>query len=121
MQVCNHCINDIAVCGAQPLFFLDYFGCGKLEPTVFRQIISGFVKACKSAEVPLIGGETAEMPDLYNPGEYDLAGTIVGIVEKDKILGGRNILEGDILIQRFKKNSNVYHTKQEKGQMVAWR
>jgi phosphoribosylformylglycinamidine cyclo-ligase len=94
----NHCINDIAVCGAQPLFFLDYFGCGKLESFIFHQIITGFITACEAAGVPLIGGETAEMPDLYNPGEYDLAGTIVGIVEKDHILDGQNIGTGDVLI-----------------------
>jgi phosphoribosylformylglycinamidine cyclo-ligase len=94
----NHCINDIAVCGAKPLFFLDYFGCGKLEEGVFRQIISGFSNACQAAELPLIGGETAEMPDLYQPGEYDLAGTIVGVVEREKIIDGTTIQEGDVLI-----------------------
>ena len=94
----NHCINDIAVCGAHPLFFLDYFGCGKLASSVFQQIITGFVTACEAAGVPLIGGETAEMPDLYSPGEYDLAGTIVGIVEKDHILDGHDIQEGNSLI-----------------------
>lgn len=94
----NHCINDIAVCGAHPLFFLDYFGCGKLESYVFQQIMTGFVTACQNARLPLIGGETAEMPDLYNPGEYDLAGTIVGIVEKNLILDGQAIKDGDCLI-----------------------
>ena len=94
----NHCINDIAVCGARPLFFLDYFGCGKFEAEVFNQIISGFVTACKAASLPLIGGETAEMPDLYQPGEYDLAGTIVGVVEKDKIIDGGSIQKGDVML-----------------------
>ena len=94
----NHCINDIAVCGATPLFFLDYFGCGKFEGRVFQQIISGFVKACKEANLPLIGGETAEMPDLYQPGEYDLAGTIVGVVEKDRIIDGQAIEAGDVML-----------------------
>ncbi len=94
----NHCINDIAVCGAHPLFFLDYFGCGKLHPEVFQQIIMGFVAACNAAGLPLIGGETAEMPDLYQPGEYDLAGTIVGVVEKENIIDGQSIQAGDILI-----------------------
>lgn len=94
----NHCINDIAVCGAIPLFFLDYFACGKLDAVVNQKIIEGFVEACKAANLPLIGGETAEMPDLYQPGEYDLAGTIVGVVEKDKIIDGRNIKGGDIII-----------------------
>ena len=94
----HHCINDIAVCRAKPLFFLDYFGCGKLKSSVFQEIISGFITACQTAGVPLIGGETAEMPDLYKPGEYDLAGTIVGIVEKDHILDGHTVEEEDILI-----------------------
>jgi len=103
----NHCINDIAVCGAHPLFFLDYFGCGKLHPEVFEQIIMGFVSACEAAGLPLIGGETAEMPDLYQPGEYDLAGTIVGVVEKDQILDGQSITEGDIIVGI---GSNGLHT-----------
>ncbi len=94
----NHCINDIAVCGATPLFFLDYFACGKLESEVYKQIIRGFTTACKAAQLPLIGGETAEMPDMYQPGEYDLAGTIVGVVEKEKIIDGRDIKAGDAII-----------------------
>jgi phosphoribosylformylglycinamidine cyclo-ligase len=94
----NHCINDIAVCGAKPLFFLDYFGCGKFDTRVFQQIINGFVKACKDANLPLIGGETAEMPDLYQPGEYDLAGTIVGVVERDQIIDGQSIVPGDVML-----------------------
>jgi phosphoribosylformylglycinamidine cyclo-ligase len=94
----NHCINDIAVCGAKPLFFLDYFGCGKFDQAVFQQIITGFVTACKAAGLPLIGGETAEMPDLYQPGEYDLAGTIVGVVEREQIIDGQNISSGDIML-----------------------
>jgi phosphoribosylformylglycinamidine cyclo-ligase len=94
----NHCINDIAVCGANPLFFLDYFGCGKFEDQVFQQIIGGFVKACKEANLPLIGGETAEMPDLYQPGEYDLAGTIVGVAEKERIIDGQLIEAGDVIL-----------------------
>jgi len=94
----NHCLNDIAVCGAKPLFFLDYFGCGKFDAQVFQQIITGFVKACKDANLPLIGGETAEMPDLYQPGEYDLAGTIVGVVERNQIIDGQSITSGDIML-----------------------
>ncbi len=94
----NHCINDIAVCGAQPLFFLDYFGCGSFRTAVFRQIIDGFVTACKAADLPLVGGETAEMPDLYKPDEYDLAGTIVGIVEKENIIDGQDIQMDDVLV-----------------------
>lgn len=94
----NHCINDIAVCGATPLFFLDYFSTGKLEKNVGVDVISGFAQACKENNVALIGGETAEMPDIYKPGEFDLAGTIVGIVDEDQIINGSTIQEGDILI-----------------------
>ena len=94
----NHCVNDILCCGAKPLFFLDYFGCGKLQPTVAEKVISGFVKACNENGVALIGGETAEMPSLYKEGEYDLSGTIVGIVEKNAILNGKQVKEGNILI-----------------------
>ncbi len=103
----NHCIDDIAVCGAAPLFFLDYFGCGKLDETVYQQIITGFARACKSAGLPLIGGETAEMPDLYQAGDYDLAGTIVGVVDKDKVIDGGSIKEGDVIIGAA---SNGLHT-----------
>ncbi|MEJ2051689.1 MAG: phosphoribosylformylglycinamidine cyclo-ligase [Calditrichota bacterium] len=94
----NHCINDIAVCGATPLFFLDYFGCGKLSASVYHDVIMGFVKACQKANLPLIGGETAEMPDVYHPGEYDLVGTIVGAVERNQIIDGSDIREGDQII-----------------------
>ncbi len=94
----NHCINDIAVCGAQPLFFLDYYGCGILDAHVFEQIVEGLATACHEAGLPLIGGETAEMPDIYTPGEYDLVGTIVGIVDKEKIIDGQTIREGDVII-----------------------
>ncbi|NET32099.1 MAG: phosphoribosylformylglycinamidine cyclo-ligase [Cyanothece sp. SIO1E1] len=94
----NHCINDIAVCGATPLFFLDYFSTGKLEQHVGVEVISGFAKACKENGVALIGGETAEMPDIYGEGEFDLAGTIVGIVDEDQVIDGRGIKEGDVLI-----------------------
>ena len=94
----NHCVNDIAVCGAEPLYFLDYFSTGKLYPDVAEQIVRGFTTACRANGCALIGGETAEMPDLYAAGEYDLAGTIVGIVEKSKILDGSRVTEGDVLI-----------------------
>lgn len=94
----NHCIDDIAVCGARPLFFLDYFASGKLEPEIYEAVILGFATACEKAGLPLIGGETAEMPDLYPDGEYDLAGTIVGVVEKDEIIDGSGIEEGDWII-----------------------
>lgn len=94
----NHCINDIAVCGAQPLFFLDYFSTGKLDNAIAEDVIRGFAKACKENGVALIGGETAEMPDIYSDGEFDLAGTIVGIVDEDKIVSGTDIQKGDVLI-----------------------
>ncbi len=94
----NHCINDIAVCGATPLFFLDYFSTGKLEQHVGVEVIRGFATACKQNGVALIGGETAEMPDIYGPGEFDLAGTIVGIVDEDEVINGAGINEGDVLI-----------------------
>jgi phosphoribosylformylglycinamidine cyclo-ligase len=94
----NHCVNDIAVCGAQPLYFLDYFATGVLEPAVAEDVVSGFVQACKENGCALVGGETAEMPDLYAKGEYDVAGTIVGIVEKDRILDGSRVAPGDALV-----------------------
>ena len=94
----NHCTNDIAVCGARPLFFLDYFSTGRLKPHVAEQVIKGFAIACKENGCALIGGETAEMPDLYAESEYDLAGTIVGIVERSRILDGSRVQEGDVLI-----------------------
>lgn len=94
----NHCVNDIAVCGAMPLFFLDYFGTGKLNSDTLVELIEGFSTACVENGCALIGGETAEMPDLYSKGEYDLAGTIVGIVEKAKIIDGSSIEESDVLL-----------------------
>lgn len=94
----NHCINDIAVIGARPLFFLDYIAAGKLDPTVFRQILKGFSKACREGGCALIGGETAQMPGMYHPGEYDVAGTIVGVVDRPKLLDGSKIRLGDVLI-----------------------
>jgi phosphoribosylformylglycinamidine cyclo-ligase len=95
----NHCVNDIAVLGAEPLFFLDYLGTGKLEPHVFRQIIRGFAKACAENNCALIGGETAQMPGFYAKGEYDVSGTVVGVVEKSKMLDGpRTIRRGDVVI-----------------------
>ena len=94
----NHCVNDIAVCGARPLFFLDYFSTGKLKPQVAEQIIRGFVRGCKANGCALIGGETAEMPDLYRPGDYDLAGCIVGVVEKRDMVTGKDIKLGDVLL-----------------------
>lgn len=94
----NHCINDIAVIGARPLFFLDYIGAERLDPPVFQQILKGFAKACKAGGCALIGGETAQMPGMYQPGEYDLAGTIVGVVDRAKMLDGKAIRAGDIIL-----------------------
>lgn len=94
----NHCVNDILVCGAKPLFFLDYYATGKLSPDVAEQVILGFVKACKENDCALIGGETAEMPGMYGMEDYDIAGTIVGVVDEKKILNGKNIRKGDVLI-----------------------
>lgn len=94
----NHCINDIAVTGARPLFFLDYIAAEKLDPRVLRQIISGLSQACKASSCALIGGETAQMPGLYHPGEYDLAGMIVGVVDRKELLDGSRVKIGDCLI-----------------------
>src|SRR5215470_14251906 len=94
----NHCVNDIAVLGAEPLFFLDYIGTGQLEPRVFSDIIKGFAKACVENHCALIGGETAQMPGFYQPGEYDITGTIVGVVERSRILDGKAVRPGDAVI-----------------------
>jgi phosphoribosylformylglycinamidine cyclo-ligase len=94
----NHCVNDIAVCGAVPQYFMDYLAFGKLIPEKAEQIVKGFSIACKQNGVALIGGETAEMPGLYDINEYDMSGTIVGLVEKKKIIDGKNVKKGDLLI-----------------------
>jgi phosphoribosylformylglycinamidine cyclo-ligase len=94
----NHCVNDIAVLGAAPLFFLDYIGTGELKPRVFEQLLHGFATACRENRCALIGGETAQMPGFYQEGEYDLSGTIVGVVEKADILDGKSIRAGDAIL-----------------------
>ncbi len=94
----NHCVNDILVQGAKPLFFLDYVGVGKLEPGVVEALVEGVARGCRANGCALLGGETAEMPDMYAPGEYDLAGTIVGMVEEDRVLDGRAIRAGDAIV-----------------------
>ncbi len=95
----NHCVNDIAVLGAEPLFFLDYLGTGKLEPKVFTDIVRGFAKACAENNCSLIGGETAQMPGFYQAGEYDVSGTVVGVVEKSRMLDGqKSIRRSDVVI-----------------------
>ena len=97
-DILNHCVNDILTQGAEPLFFLDYLAMGKLEPRIVERVIEGMSRAAKQAGCVLIGGETAEMPDFYPPGEYDLAGFIVGAVEKKKQLDPRRVRAGDILV-----------------------
>ncbi|MFO1477177.1 MAG: phosphoribosylformylglycinamidine cyclo-ligase [Verrucomicrobiota bacterium] len=95
----NHCVNDIAVLGAEPLFFLDYLGTGKLEPHVFTDIVKGFARACAANRCALIGGETAQMPGFYQKGEYDVSGTIVGVVEKSRMLNGpKTVRSGDVIL-----------------------
>ncbi len=94
----NHCVNDIAVQGAIPLYFLDYFAVGKLDASVAVAVVSGMARGCKQNGCALIGGETAEMPGLYQEGEYDLAGTIVGIAEKKKMITGATVRKGDVLL-----------------------
>lgn len=106
-DIVNHCVNDIAVMGAEPLFFLDYIGLGKLVPKVFDKLIEGMKTACRGAHCALIGGETAQMPGFYQPGEYDLVGCIVGIVEKSRILSGAAIKPGDQILGLA---SNGLHT-----------
>lgn len=103
----NHCVNDIAVVGARPLFFLDYIGCEKLEARVFDQLLRGFSRACRSAGCALIGGETAQMPGMYRKGEYDLAGCIIGVVDRKKMIDGSNIRPGDVVLGL---SSNGLHT-----------
>ncbi|MGD1211853.1 MAG: phosphoribosylformylglycinamidine cyclo-ligase [Candidatus Acidiferrales bacterium] len=97
-DILNHCVNDILTQGAEPLFFLDYIAMGKLDTHVIEQVIEGMSRAAKKAGCALIGGETAEMPDLYAPGEYDLAGFILGVVERKRILNPRNVRPGDALL-----------------------
>ena len=103
----NHCVNDIAVVGAYPLFFLDYIGCEKLVPTVFDQLLAGFSRACRSARCALIGGETAQMSGMYRKGQYDLAGCIVGVVDRARLIDGRKIKPGDVILGL---RSNGLHT-----------
>jgi len=98
MDLVNHCINDILVQGAVPLFFLDYIAMGKVDAAVMTDVVSGLARACREAGCALIGGETAEMPDLYKPADYDLAGFIVGVVDRDQVIDGTRIASGDVLI-----------------------
>jgi phosphoribosylformylglycinamidine cyclo-ligase len=103
----NHCVNDIAALGSHPLFFLDYIGCERLEPPVFQQLLRGLSRGCRAARCALLGGETAQMPGMYRKGEYDLAGCIVGVVDRAKIIDGRKIKQGDVILGLA---SNGLHT-----------
>ena len=107
VDLVNHCVNDIAVLGARPLFFLDYIGCERLEPRVFQQLLDGFARACRSANCALLGGETAQMPGMYRKGEYDLAGCIIGVVEREEIIDGKKIRPADAILGLA---SNGLHT-----------
>jgi len=98
IDLVSHCVNDILVQGARPMFFLDYLAVGKLEPQVIVDIVKGLCVGCRYAGCALIGGETAEMPDMYQPGEYDVAGTIVGMVDRKNIIDGSTIQDGDCII-----------------------
>jgi phosphoribosylformylglycinamidine cyclo-ligase len=106
-DLANHCVNDIAVLGARPLFLLDYIGCGKLEPRVFQQLLWGLSHACRSAGCALLGGETAQLPGMYRKGEYDLAGCIIGVVDRGNIIDGSKIQPGDVILGLA---SNGLHT-----------
>ena len=103
----NHCVNDIAVMGARPLFFLDYLGAGKLDPDVFTSVVAGLARACRRAGCALLGGETAQMPGLYRGQDYDLVGCIVGVVDRARILDGSRVRSGDALVAL---PSNGLHT-----------
>ncbi|HUW60743.1 MAG TPA: phosphoribosylformylglycinamidine cyclo-ligase [Candidatus Bathyarchaeia archaeon] len=98
IDIVSHCVNDILVQGARPLFFLDYLACGRLDPDVVVQVIRGLATGCRYAGCALIGGETAEMPSIYKEGEYDLAGTIVGVVDRKNIVDGSTVEDGDVII-----------------------
>ncbi len=94
----NHCVNDILTTGARPLFFLDYFAAGTLDPATFEEVVRGLAAACRQNDCALVGGETAEMPGFYQTGEYDISGTIVGVVEKEALLPNREIEAGNLLV-----------------------
>ncbi len=106
-DIVNHCVNDIVVMGAKPLYFLDYIGTGVLSPQITEQFMLGLTRACKNSDLVLIGGETAEMPGIYSKGEYDIAGTIVGVVDEENILDGKKICPGNLIVGL---RSNGLHT-----------
>ncbi len=98
MDLVNHCVNDLLCCGAEPLFFLDYFATGKLRPEQMAEVVEGMAQACREAQCALVGGETAEMPGLYALGDYDLAGFIVGVVDREQIIDGSRVRVGDVVL-----------------------
>ncbi|MDA1189405.1 MAG: AIR synthase related protein, partial [Chloroflexi bacterium] len=98
MDVVNQNVNDVMICGASPLFFLDYIGLGKLAPSVVEEMVSGMAEACRESSCALVGGETAELPGMYKDGEFDLAGFVVGAVERDQMLDVSNVVRGDVFI-----------------------
>lgn len=98
IDIVNHCVNDIFTCGASPIFFLDYIGIGKLIPERVAAIVDGLTRACKDVNCVLIGGETAELGDVYSGDDFDLAGFVIGVVEKDEIIAGKKITEGDVVL-----------------------
>lgn len=106
-DIVNHCVNDILACGARPLFFLDYIASGKVVPEQIAEVVTGIAEACREAGCALLGGETAEMPDMYHEGEYDIAGFIVGSVARDRLIMGENIEPGDVVMAL---PSNGLHT-----------
>jgi phosphoribosylformylglycinamidine cyclo-ligase len=107
IDIVNHCINDIFTCGAHPLFFMDYLAVAKLDPAQAESIVSGLASACRDSGIALLGGETAELPAMYADGDYDLAGFVLGLVEKDKVINGSGIKSGDVI---FGLPSNGLHT-----------
>ena len=107
VDLVNHCVDDIAVLGARPLFFLDYIGCERLEPRVFQQLLRGLSRGCRAAGCALLGGETAQMPGMYRKAEYDLVGCIVGVVDRPRIIDGSKIKPGDVVLGL---GSNGLHT-----------
>lgn len=107
MDLVNHCINDVFTCGARPLFFLDYIGVSRLVPAKAEALVKGMAEACKIAECSLIGGETAELPGVYPDNEFDIVGFVVGAVEKENVIDGRDIKQGDALLGI---SSNGLHT-----------